>query len=129
MTFRVLDWPGPDVTAPGAAVYGLLGGRYMNLGGNLTTAAAASLPAIVQGDAVLMDKRWWLNPTGFVVRYVIYFALWLLIAWLLNKWSREQDATGNPALADRMSTVSAPGVVVWAFVVTGAADDAPLGST
>ena len=80
-------------------------------------------PAIVQGDAVLMDKRWWLNPTGFVIRYVIYFALWLLIAWLLNKWSREQDATGNPALADRMSAVSAPGVVVWAFVVTGAAVD------
>ena len=80
-------------------------------------------PAIVQGDAVLMDKRWWLNSTGFVVRYVIYFALWLLIAGLLNKWSREQDATGNPALADRMSTLSAPGVVVWAFVVTGAAVD------
>ncbi len=80
-------------------------------------------PSVVAGDAVLMDKRWWLNPTGFVVRYFIYFALWLLIAGLLNKWSREQDATGNPELADRMSALSAPGVVVWAFVVTGAAVD------
>ena len=54
---------------------------------------------------MLLEKRWWLNPTGFVVRYVIYFALWLLIAGLLNKWSREEDATGNPALADRMSAL------------------------
>jgi hypothetical protein len=79
--------------------------------------------SVVRNDAVLQDKQWWLNHNGFIERYVIYFALWLLIAGLLNKWSREQDATGNPALADRMSAVSAPGVVVWAFVVTGAAVD------
>jgi hypothetical protein len=79
--------------------------------------------AVVQADPVLLDKRWWLNPTGFVVRYFIYFALWLLIVGLLNKWSREQDATGNPELADRMSALSAPAVVVWAFVVSGAAID------
>ena len=79
--------------------------------------------AAVQGDQVLLEKRWWLNTPGFIVRYVIYFALWMLIAGLLNKWSREQDATGNPALADRMEALSAPGVVVWAFVLTGAAVD------
>ena len=79
--------------------------------------------SLVQGDPVLLDKRWWLNTPGFIARYVIYFALWMLIAGLLNKWSREQDATGNPALADRMSALSAPGVVVWAFVITGAAVD------
>jgi hypothetical protein len=79
--------------------------------------------AIVQSDPVLQDKRWWLNPTGFVVRYVIYFAIWLLIVGLLNKWSREQDETGNPELADRMSALSAPGVVIWAFAVSGAAID------
>ena len=42
---------------------------------------------------------------------------------LLNKWSREQDQTGDPALADRMTALSAPGLVLWAFVVTGAAID------
>jgi hypothetical protein len=79
--------------------------------------------AIVQNDAVLQQKRWWLNPTGFVVRCVIYFALWWLIAGLLNKWSREQDATGNPELADRMERLSAPGVVIWGFLLTGASID------
>ena len=79
--------------------------------------------AIVRSDAVLQGKHWWLNSTGFIVRYVIYFALWILLATLLNKWSREQDATGNPELADRMEVLSAPGVVIWAFVWTGASID------
>jgi hypothetical protein len=78
---------------------------------------------VVASDPVLRDKQWWLNNTGFIARYVIYFALWMVIVTLLNKWSREQDETGNPALADRMEALSAPGVVLWAFVVTGAAVD------
>ncbi len=79
--------------------------------------------AIVQSDPILQDKRWWLNPTGFVVRYFIYFAVWFLLVGLLNKWSREQDQTGNPALADRMSAISGPGLVFWGFAVSGAAVD------
>jgi hypothetical protein len=79
--------------------------------------------AMVQDDPILQQKRWWLNPTGFGVRYVIYFAIWFLIAGLLNKWSREQDQTGNPALATRMSALSAPGLVVWSFSVSAAAID------
>jgi hypothetical protein len=79
--------------------------------------------AIVQSDQILQDKRWWLNPTGFVVRYFIYFGVWFLLVGLLNKWSREQDQTGNPALADRMSAISGPGLVFWGFAVSGAAVD------
>jgi hypothetical protein len=79
--------------------------------------------AIVQSDPILQEKRWWLNPTGFVVRYFIYFGIWFLLVGLLNKWSREQDETGNPALADRMSAISGPGLVFWGFAVSGAAVD------
>ena len=79
--------------------------------------------AIVQSDPILQDKRWWLNPTGFVIRYFIYFGVWFLLVGLLNKWSREQDQTGNPALADRMSAISGPGLVFWGFAVSGAAVD------
>jgi hypothetical protein len=79
--------------------------------------------AIVQSDPILQEKRWWLNPTGFVVRYFIYFGVWFLLVGLLNKWSREQDQTGNPALADRMSAISGPGLVFWGFAVSGAAVD------
>ena len=57
------------------------------------------------------------------VRYFIYFGVWLLLVGLLNKWSREQDQTGNPVLADRMSAISGPGLVFWGFAVSGAAVD------
>ncbi len=79
--------------------------------------------AIVQSDPILQEKRWWLNPTGFVIRYFIYFGVWFLLVGLLNKWSREQDQTGNPALADRMNAISGPGLVFWGFAVSGAAVD------
>jgi hypothetical protein len=77
----------------------------------------------VQADKILQDKHWWLNTPGFTVRCVIYFAVWLLLSGLLSKWSREQDQTGNPELAGRMAALSAPGLVMWAFAVSGAAID------
>ena len=79
--------------------------------------------AIVGADPILQNKHWWLNPTGFVVRYFVYFGIWLLLVGLLNRWSREQDQTGNPALADRMNAISGPGLVFWGFAVSGAAVD------
>jgi len=78
---------------------------------------------VVQADKVLQDKQWWLNTHVFIARCVIYFAIWFLLSGLLSKWSREQDQTGNPELADRMVTLSAPGLVLWAFSVSGAAID------
>jgi hypothetical protein len=80
-------------------------------------------PQDVQSDPILQAKRWYLNPTGFTVRAVVYFAVWLLLVYLLNKWSREQDETANPVLADRMGALSGPGLMFWALAVTGAAVD------
>jgi len=56
-------------------------------------------PAMVAADPILEYKKPYLNPTFFTVRAFVYFAGWILVASLLNKWSREQDRTGNPALA------------------------------
>ena len=77
----------------------------------------------VQADPILQDKRWYLNSGGFITRAIIYFAIWLGVVYLLNKWSREQDRTGDRALAGRMSKLSGPGLVLWGFLVSGAAID------
>ncbi|HTS12452.1 MAG TPA: hypothetical protein VMH00_10075 [Candidatus Limnocylindrales bacterium] len=63
-------------------------------------------------------KRPYMNPGFFTVRAVIYFAIWLLLAFLLNRWSREQDDTGNRAVAGRMEAMSAPGLILWGIAVT-----------
>jgi len=89
----------------------------------MTRLYAWARPADVQADAILQAKHWYLNVGGFTTRAIVYFAIWLGIAYLLNKWSREQDATGNPELADKMTAISGPGLVLWGLIVTGAAVD------
>jgi hypothetical protein len=74
-------------------------------------------------DPILQAKQWYLNSSGFVVRAVIYFAVWNLLAFFLNKWSKEQDQTGDPSLAGRMGALSGPGLVFWGLCVTGACID------
>ncbi len=80
-------------------------------------------PAMVAADPILEYKRPYLNPSFFIVRTLVYFAVWILIEFVLNKMSREQDQTGDPTLAHRMSTVSGPSFVVWSVFLTGASID------
>lgn len=75
-------------------------------------------PAMVAADPMLQYKRPYLNPPFFVVRAIIYFVIWLTLAWFLNKWSSEQDRTGNPRLAARMEAISGPGLILWGIAVT-----------
>ncbi len=60
-------------------------------------------------------RRAYLSPHFFIVRAVIYFAVWNLLAGLQNKWSAEQDRTGDLSLKVRMSSLAAPGTVLWAL--------------
>jgi hypothetical protein len=60
-------------------------------------------------------RRAYLSPHFFIVRAVVYFAIWNLLAGLQNKWSAEQDRTGDPALKQRMSSLAAPGTILWAL--------------
>lgn len=59
----------------------------------------------------------YLNIPFFIIRTIVYFGLWMLWTRLLNKWSDDQDRTGDPSLMDRMRRFSAPGLVL--FMVTG----------
>ncbi|MGH9712441.1 MAG: hypothetical protein ACRD5M_03980 [Candidatus Acidiferrales bacterium] len=75
-------------------------------------------PADVALDPLLQYKRPYLNPAFFTVRVVIYFAIWIGLAWLLNKWSSEQDRTADPRLATRLEGMSGPGLILWGIATT-----------
>ena len=68
-------------------------------------------------------KREYLATPFWVIRAVIYFGIWLLWVYLLNKWSAQEDETGNPHLLSRMRALSGPGLVLFAFTLTYAAID------
>ena len=74
-------------------------------------------------DALLAEKRAFLNPPFFAVRCVIYFGVWIWLAGYCFKRSVEQDASGDPHLTTRMQRLSAPGMILFAFTITFAAFD------
>ncbi len=79
--------------------------------------------SVVANDAILQWKRPYLNVPFFVVRAAIYFAAWNAIVFLLNKWSLEQDESGDPAFAKRMQKLAAAGLLVYGLTITFAAFD------
>jgi hypothetical protein len=74
-------------------------------------------------DPSLHFKAMYLTRNFFVVRSVIYFAIWLTIVYFLNKWSAEQDATGSTRLASVLEAFSGPGLILWGIAVTYSAID------
>jgi hypothetical protein len=74
-------------------------------------------------DSVLAAKTWYLNTHGFIIRAVVYFAIWLFLAFRLTGISAREESTGDPTLAHKMEATSAPGLVIGAVTVTIAAVD------
>ena len=75
-------------------------------------------PNLVAADAVLKFKQPYLNLPFFLIRNLIYFAVWWALTRRLNRWSDEQDRTGDPALAVRLESLSGPGLVLYGLTVT-----------
>lgn len=79
---------------------------------------------VVAKDPLLRAKAaWWLNEPFFFGRAALYFAIWIVLATLLNKWSKEQDETGDLRLAARMQRLSAAGIILFILTTTFAAFD------
>jgi hypothetical protein len=87
--------------------------------------AAPRESAGLEGSAhdPIAHKIGYLNPTFFIIRAIIYFVIWSAMALLLNRWSTEQDRTGDPSLPTRMRILSGPGIVVYALTITFASVD------
>ena len=64
-----------------------------------------------------------LNPSFFTIRAVVYFAIWSLAAFLLNRFSLQQDRNPSRRLRKNMQFVSGPGLVVLVLAVTFASID------
>ena len=75
-------------------------------------------------DPVILSKHFYLNPDFFVLRMVVYFCIWFLLAHFLNKGSREEDAEGTSLpLSMRLEALSGLGIVIYGFTVTFASVD------
>jgi hypothetical protein len=68
-------------------------------------------------------KRMWLSPTFFIVRGLIYFAIWIGLATKLRSNSHRQDETGDPAALQSSQNWSGPGFLIFGLALTFAAVD------
>ena len=72
----------------------------------------------------LVEKKvLWLNPTGFQIRAVIYYLLWIAMILPMLAWSRKQDETGDPKYRAKMKIQAGPGVLAHFLIMTFASVD------
>ncbi len=73
---------------------------------------------LVAHNEFLKHKAGYLNVPFFVVRAVIYFAIFYLIGMRLSKWYDEQDKTGDFALREKLRAFSAPMLLLYVLTCT-----------
>ncbi len=74
-------------------------------------------------DPIIREKAAYLNPTFFYIRQIVYWLIWSGLALLLNRWSAEQDRTGDPRLVSKLGRLSGGGLVVHGLILTFAMVD------
>lgn len=82
-----------------------------------------SRPEAVEASELLQHKQPYLNVNFFLGRAALYFVVWWGFAWLLNRWSLQQDRTGDPGLHRRMQLLSAVGIVAYMLTASFAGFD------
>ena len=78
---------------------------------------------VVAADPILQTKSKYLNTNFFLIRAAIYFVVWNGLVFILNKWQKEQDETGNPELPLRMQRLSAGGILIFVITMSFASFD------
>ena len=82
-------------------------------------------PSRLEGELARLvhHKAPYLNTAFFLERAALYFAVWILVAHLLRRWSVRQDQTGGPALTVRQRRLGAGSLPFLALTMTFAAFD------
>ncbi len=77
----------------------------------------------VEASRDLQHKQIYLNPPFFWGRAAFFFLVWLVSAYLLNAWSRRQDAGEAPGPVRKMTLFSGPAMIAYGITITFASVD------
>ncbi len=73
----------------------------------------------VEHNHLLHHKAAYLSPTAFLIRFVVYFGFWSLLARYFLKSSLAQDASKEPAtIMGKMRAVSGPAMIGFGLTMT-----------
>ena len=82
-----------------------------------------SIPEIVAHDHLLQRKSVLLNESGWLMRVVIYFGIWMTTTFLMRRNSRAQDADASIARTGANVKLGAIHLVFFALTITFAGLD------
>jgi hypothetical protein len=74
-------------------------------------------------DALLQSKRSYLNPGSFLGRTGAYFAIWLIMAALIDRLSAAQDKRNDFGPSRQLGSLAGPGLILLFLTGTFAAID------
>ncbi len=72
----------------------------------------------VHHRALPAHQAQWLTPGFIVARAGVYFAGWLVLGWLFNRWSADEDRGGVAAARRKLGRLAGPGLVFWGLAVS-----------
>lgn len=99
------------------------GGHAAGVGGGVHQGKGRPEPLEVAEEKVAAKKRPWLNRNAFLVRAVIYFAIWLFLATRLFGFSTSQDSSKDPKLTLAAQSFAPGGTILFGLSLTFAAFD------
>jgi hypothetical protein len=69
---------------------------------------------------LLADRvKYFLNPRAFTIYGIIFFLLWMLWAWRLNRWSEiEERGDGTPQRFVSIQNFSGAGIIMYGLTIT-----------
>ncbi|MDM7922825.1 MAG: hypothetical protein QUS14_11040 [Pyrinomonadaceae bacterium] len=78
-------------------------------------------------DITMIQRGWYQTPQSWILRSVVYFVLFAVMTYLLNKWSANQDKSADYEESARWlgkaTAFSGPALVIYALLVTFATVD------
>jgi hypothetical protein len=78
---------------------------------------------VVAADHILQWKAPYLNEHFFKIRAVIYFVVWIFLAYTISSWSNKLDQSEDADTVKKIRALSAIGIVVFALTMTFASFD------
>ena len=78
---------------------------------------------VVAADEVLRHKAAYLNTSFFIIRAVIYFALWIGLGYIVNRMNARQEKSSDPVLTRKIQGVSAAALITLILTTTLASVD------
>ena len=81
-------------------------------------------PERLKEEPLSKFQQGYLTSGGFLGRAVLYFAIWILLMWLFNAWSKQQDERQrDPQIQQHLRRLAGPGVILYILAMTFAAID------